>query len=172
MSDGNWYGNDTVWRATVDLMKILLYADRGGVMQSTRQRRFLSIVDGVLGGEGEGPLSPSPVAAGLLLGGTDPVGVDQVASRLMGFDPQKIPMLKNASSSKSFRITSVGEEGPLEVSGDPTCREAFSSGRPLVRFEPHPGWKHHIELGDAGQEGAREARPEKSRGETLRVPHQ
>ena len=158
MSDGNWYGNDTVWRATVDLMKILLYADRTGVMQPTRQRGFLSIVDGVLGGEGEGPLSPSPVPAGLLLGGTDPVGVDLVASRLMGFDPQKIPMLRNASMSRCFQITSVGEGGSLEVCGDPACREAFSAGLPLVRFEPHPGWKHHIELGDVAKGPAHEAR--------------
>ena len=30
---GGWYGNDTIWRPVLDLNKILLYADREGVMR-------------------------------------------------------------------------------------------------------------------------------------------
>src|SRR5262249_46288237 len=57
---GGWYGNDTIWRSVLDLNKILLYADREGVMRSERQRRFFSVVDGIIGGEGDGPLLAMP----------------------------------------------------------------------------------------------------------------
>ena len=50
--NGSWHGNDTIWRAVVDLNKILLYADGEGVMRDTPQRRYYAIVDGVVAGEG------------------------------------------------------------------------------------------------------------------------
>ena len=59
---------------------------------STRLPRFetvLTIIDGVLAGEGEGPLAPGDVPLGAILAGTDPVAVDCLAVRLMGFDERK-----------------------------------------------------------------------------------
>src|SRR5439155_21270083 len=55
---GGWYGNDTIWRSVLDLNKILLYADRDGIMRSQPQRKFVSVVDGIIGGEGDGPVLP------------------------------------------------------------------------------------------------------------------
>ena len=59
-SEGSWYGNDTLWRCIVDLNKVLFYSNKKGVMQKTRQRKYLTIVDAIIAGEKEGPLEPTP----------------------------------------------------------------------------------------------------------------
>lgn len=98
--DGSWEGNQTLWRTILDLNKILFFADREGKIQSTPQRRYLTIVDGIVAGEGEGPLGATPVEAGLLVGGFDPALVDVVAARAMGFDPERIVMIREALGGK------------------------------------------------------------------------
>ena len=100
--DGGWQGNDTLWRTILDLNLALLFTDRAGVLRSEPQRRILSVVDGILGGEGEGPLGARPVSAGLLVGGTDPVLVDHEAARAMGYDPRKIPQIAHALARNAF----------------------------------------------------------------------
>src|SRR5438132_4185909 len=49
ISAGSWHGNGTVWRTTLDLNHLLYFGNRG-------PKRVLSIVDGIIAGEGEGPL--------------------------------------------------------------------------------------------------------------------
>lgn len=66
--EGSWYGNDTLWRTILDLNRAALYADANGTLQATPQRKFLVLVDALLAGEGEGPMAPSPVPMGVLLG--------------------------------------------------------------------------------------------------------
>ena len=61
---GNWHGNDTAWRMTADLARVVLFADSSGEMQREPQRRFVSIVDGIVAGEGTGPLAPDPKPCG------------------------------------------------------------------------------------------------------------
>jgi len=97
--DGSWEGNDTLWRTILDLNTILFYADKEGRLRDRPQRRYLTIVDGIVAGEGEGPLGATPVDAGLLVGGFDPALVDAAAARAMGFDPTQIVMIREALSS-------------------------------------------------------------------------
>src|SRR5262249_16886851 len=85
--DGSWEANRTLWRTILDLNRVLFFADREGVLRDTPQRRYLTIVDGIVAGEGEGPLGATPVDAGLLVGGFDPALVDAAAARAMGYDP-------------------------------------------------------------------------------------
>src|SRR5665647_441200 len=73
LAAGNWHGNDTIWRTIVDLNRILLYADKLGNLQMEPQRRHFAIVDGIIGGEGDGPFNVAPRACGILLGGLSPV---------------------------------------------------------------------------------------------------
>ncbi len=54
----------------------------------------LSIIDGSVGMEGMGPAYGKKKEMGLILVGNNPISIDAVASRLMGFDPEKIPHLK------------------------------------------------------------------------------
>ena len=115
--DGGWEGNDTLWRTILDLNLILFYARRDGTMSGEPQRRYFTVVDGIVGGEGEGPLGATPVHSGLLVGGFDPALVDYEAARCMGFSPDKIPQIKRALDAGLLPTSRIGElartlEGP------------------------------------------------------------
>jgi uncharacterized protein (DUF362 family) len=51
----------------------------------------LSIVDGLTGQEGYGPVGGTPKPMDLLIGGTNPVAVDATTIRIMGLDPRLSP---------------------------------------------------------------------------------
>ncbi len=142
-----WPGNDTVWRTLLDLNRIVQYADKGGVVRESPQRGLFCLVDGIIGGEGDGPLAPEPVAAGVVLGGRDPVGVDCVASTLMGFDVRKIRLLQQALADRQRRqpVTSVTPETIRVTEGGTQWSLEEYARRRNLRFEPHPGWKGCVE---------------------------
>lgn len=53
----------------------------------------LTILDGVVAMEGDGPSGGSPRPLGLVLGGADPFLVDLAACRIMGIEPARVPYL-------------------------------------------------------------------------------
>ncbi len=55
-------------------------------------RPDLTIIDGLYGQEGFGPISGTPRQMDVLLAGTNPVAVDAVATRVMGLDPAQVPV--------------------------------------------------------------------------------
>jgi uncharacterized protein (DUF362 family) len=57
-------------------------------------RPHLSIADGTVAGEGDGPMANKPVGFETLLVGTDNRIVDTVCARVMGFEPDEIEILK------------------------------------------------------------------------------
>lgn len=137
---GDWHGNDTTWRAAVDLTKIILYADRDGKMHSTQQRRYMSIIDGVVGGDKEGPLTPDPEYSGVILGGTHPTIVDIFATLLMGFDWKKFRMFTGAVDARGYSIV---PEGFPDYSVESDIEHDFT--QPLFDFTPPAGWIGHVE---------------------------
>ncbi|NIO37439.1 DUF362 domain-containing protein, partial [Candidatus Bathyarchaeota archaeon] len=46
------FENDVIWRVNADLHKIAFYADKEGNLQPTKQRKYLSVLDGIIGMEG------------------------------------------------------------------------------------------------------------------------
>lgn len=56
---GSWYGNETISKTICDLNKILMFANKRGIMQEHTQRRLLVIADMIVSGEKEGPIRPS-----------------------------------------------------------------------------------------------------------------
>lgn len=56
-----------------------------------RIRPALTLVDGIVGMEGEGPGNGNPRPIGVILAGTDPVAIDRVVLALLGLDPTDIP---------------------------------------------------------------------------------
>lgn len=94
--EGSWEGNDTIWRTVLDLSRLVLSCDREGRVHDQPVRRVLSIVDGIVAGEGEGPLASTPRRAGLLVAGLDPALVDLAAVRAMGLDEARLPMVTRA----------------------------------------------------------------------------
>jgi uncharacterized protein (DUF362 family) len=53
-------------------------------------RTGLTIVDGVVGMEGDGPIMGRPKAMGFVALGTDPVAVDATCAHLIGLDPRRV----------------------------------------------------------------------------------
>jgi uncharacterized protein (DUF362 family) len=72
-----------------------------------------AIVDGIVGMEGNGPISGTPIASNVLVFGDDPVATDTVAAHLMGFDPEKVPYLAEAA-----RFLGQGDMERIQLEGD------------------------------------------------------
>ncbi len=74
----------------------------------------LQIIDGIVGMQGNGPIQGTPMPAGLLVFGSDPVATDVTAARLMGFDPARVPSIAGAArflgQGDPERIEQVGED--------------------------------------------------------------
>ncbi len=70
----------------------------------------LSIIDGIIGMEGMGPVSGTPVRVGVMLFGTDPVAVDHAVTRVMGIAPNTIKTLGIAQQQGlgTFKYKIVG----------------------------------------------------------------
>ncbi|HVH15884.1 MAG TPA: DUF362 domain-containing protein [Candidatus Angelobacter sp.] len=76
-------------------------------------RPDFSIVDGIIAMEGvDGPDMGKPLVTNLLVGGEDPVAVDSVCARVMGFNPNSIGHIREAEkrSVGSQRYEIVGEQ--------------------------------------------------------------
>ncbi len=144
---GNWYGNDTTWRMVIDLNRILMHADKNGSVQDSPARRMFCIVDGIVGGESNGPLDPTPKPAGIVLAGTNSVAVDLVCARLMGFDYKRLPVLFKAMAKHYLPISTSDYEEVICRSSDPQLDHLLVDlGRASLDFQPHFGWKGHVEL--------------------------
>jgi uncharacterized protein (DUF362 family) len=97
--------------------------------------RYLTIIDGIVAGEGNGPMEADAKPCGVLIAGTNPVAADFVATRLMGFDWQKVPTIREAFQISDLKLA---EFGPRDVEAVPELGEIF-------HFRPHFGWVGHIE---------------------------
>ncbi len=152
--NGNWHGNDTAWRLAADLIRTALFADHEGVLQATPQRRFLSIVDGIIAGEGNGPLHPMPKAVGVLAMGTHPIAVDLACTHLMGLDYHKVRYLTelmNGTFDRTPRFTPVSPETIRVHSNVAAWENLFDAPvSTLLNLEPPPRWKHYLELSAKG----------------------
>jgi len=93
LEPGAWHGNDTIWRTILDLNTIVKYANKEGLLCNTTQRKFLFVVDGIIGQEDEGPVLGDPKKCGVTLLGINPCAVDYVAAKLAGFDVKKIKQI-------------------------------------------------------------------------------
>jgi uncharacterized protein (DUF362 family) len=141
--NGNWSGNDTCWRMALDLNRALLYGrSDGSWADGGPPRRYLAIVDGIVGGQGNGPLCPEPADSRVLLAGRDPAVVDALATRLMGFDPREIPIVAHAFEPHRWPITAESLAS-IRVHDGRVGRElALAELAPAIPggFAPHFGW--------------------------------
>jgi len=153
---GNWYGNRTTWRMCLDLNRCLYYSDRAGLhLDAARPvRTVLTVLDGIVAGEGEGPLAPTDVPLGVVLAATDPVALDLAAVRLMGFDERLIPKVCEPMRGEGLRLTGVRTAADVAVSevlaGSFERRDfGVDDLRAARTFVAHPGWRGHIERGSS-----------------------
>jgi uncharacterized protein (DUF362 family) len=141
---GNWYGNDTCWRMVADLARIFCYADKDGVIHDVPQRAIFSVVDGIMGGDTNGPLRPRTRREGVMVSGLNPLAVDITCANLMGFDPEKLPLFTSLMQLNDlFYVTS---DNALTIrSNDSVLENCISCPDRYLAFSPHPNWKGHIE---------------------------
>jgi len=90
-------------------------------------RSSLTIVDGIVGMEGDGPIHGKPVRTGLVIGGSNVVAVDAVSSYVMGFDFHSISHImlaeKEGLGSTKLSETIMKGENPEKV------RSSFAPAR-------------------------------------------
>ena len=60
-----------------------------------KERRYFTVIDGIIAGEGQGPFCPTSKNANTLIAGEDLLAVDIVAVRYMGLNPEKVRYLKH-----------------------------------------------------------------------------
>ena len=145
---GGWHGNDTIWRTTLDLNRILFYSDKNGNLIDNIERRYLSIIDGIIGGEKQGPLSPSPIECGIMLAGYNPIVTDLGCACYMSFDYTKIPTINNASTIKKYPLVNYKLENSEIIFNDVSYSPAsFVISEHVNPFIPGTGWMNYIESG-------------------------
>ena len=147
VGSGSWYGNDSIWRMVYDLNMIILFAHAdGGKLRAEPQRTVLSIMDGLIAGEGNGPLQPLPVTATALLASRNPFLIDFAMAKLMGFDVRKIRLLDHYRRFPFAPFTEF-EPARFPVMLNGVRSENGLDALPVIhRFIPSPGWRGHIEL--------------------------
>jgi hypothetical protein len=84
------------------------------VIQKEIHPRIFTAMDGTVCGNGAGPRTMMPEIKNYLLGSFDPVAIDAVASKMMGFDPLKIPYIKMAHQLN----LGVGDVSKIELVGE------------------------------------------------------
>ena len=111
-----WPKNRLHWagieRVTVDLWQAV--------------RPAFAIVDGVVGMEGDGPLSGESVATGLVILGAHLPAVDATCARLVGMEAERLPTLRLARAEGGTIAASR-----IRLDGDKVAPQ---------RFAPAPGW--------------------------------
>jgi uncharacterized protein (DUF362 family) len=140
--EGAWSGNDTVWRMCLDLNRILLYGRSDGTLADVPQRRVLHVVDAMVAGQGDGPLAPEPLRLGLLLAGGNPAAVDWIGAQVLGYDPHRVALVREAFGRFGWPIAPFAP-ADVRVLADPADRPAANGimglAEPPVKHPP--GWR-------------------------------
>ncbi|MFH0908154.1 MAG: DUF362 domain-containing protein [bacterium] len=146
--DGGWSGNDTAWRMTLDLARILAYGRRDGTMADSPQRTILTIIDGIIGGEGEGPLEAIAKPVGCVMAGLNPAATDIAVATFMGFDYRNIPLLHSAMELDPWPLAHFR---PTDIKASMDSRvltlDELAHAAERMSFREPLGWRHHMELG-------------------------
>ena len=143
---GMYLDNDTIWRSMANLNRILLYADTQGILHPERQRRYLAIVDGITAAE-ESQYHPHSYPLNTVVVGTDPVTVDAVTARCMGFDPRLLKSVTKAAARTDFSLVPAHPSQVKVVVSDEAGLSALY--RHALTPELHVfSWQGHLEADD------------------------
>lgn len=94
---GAWPGNDTIWRMVADLYELMI----------RKNRVYLSVVDGIVAGEGQGPFCNTSKNANTLVFGDDLIAVDCATVRYMGIEPTKLKYLNHFIKNNYISIDNI-----------------------------------------------------------------
>jgi len=142
---GSWHGNDTAWRMALDVNKCLAYGRRDGSISTARVRKICCLLDGILSGEGDGPIRVRSRRDGVLVLSPEPCFADLGAALLMGFDPGRIPLIREAFVAGNLPISSApAAAAEFFLNGEPIAA-AEIPGKVIPKFRPPRGWIGHVE---------------------------
>ena len=93
----------------MDLNTIARYGQSDGSLDKRKERKIYALCDGVIAGQGNGPLRPVSAPLGILMFTDDSFLADSAAAVLMGINPNRIPLLNafqlSAEQQKSICIS-------------------------------------------------------------------
>jgi uncharacterized protein (DUF362 family) len=75
----------------------------------------LTLIDGIVAMEGSGPSNGDDKALGWLIAGTDPIACETACCRLIGIDPEQVPVLRTA---RQMQLDGLDLD-QIELLGDP-----------------------------------------------------
>lgn len=116
----------------------------------------LTIIDAVIAMDGPGPIRGRARPLGYLLGGTDPIACETICAKLIGIEPENVPIIKTARQigfgcSDPAKIEIIGDAFPKSICKDfeiPTlipirfsflhvcksvCKQILLLARPVIR---------------------------------------
>ncbi len=132
-----WHGNDTTWRMVLDLNKIAIYGKNDGTISKEPQRRLYSLGDGIIGGQGDGPLKTVPLPLGIITFSNHSSINDVAMGMLMGFDILKIPLLRTAFETS--------KEDVVEITLNGEKKELKALKKIALKTLPPPGWIEYLQ---------------------------
>jgi uncharacterized protein (DUF362 family) len=136
--DAGWYGNDTTWRMVADINHIALYGKPDGTISDIKQREIYSLCDGIIAGQGDGPLEPEPLPLGIISFTNNALANDRLMAILMSLPVNKIPLLN---------INNLYENSGCEyiLNGKVVSLEEIKQY--AVKATPPEGWLNYLKNG-------------------------
>ncbi len=102
----------------------------------------LTIMDGVIGMEGEGPTSGEPIKSNLIIASKNGIALDIAACKIIGLNPKSVFTTKEAIKRKiypNFKFIPVGDKFPKFKFDIPGCEEKKQTKKMLCNmFKERP----------------------------------
>lgn len=108
-------------------------------------RPTLSILDGIIGMDGNGPRNGDPAPLGIMLAGADGVAVDAVACHIVGIDPLESPPIRIAAQM-GLGTASLGQ---IDLAGPPI--DALQTGSFRAPRAVRPSVRQRLMSGRTGR---------------------
>jgi uncharacterized protein (DUF362 family) len=142
---GMYLDNDTIWRTIADLNRIMRYADKHGNIHNTPQRRIFHIVDAICAAEAS-QYNPVPFPLKTVIMSSDPIAIDAVTARCMGFDSRRLKSVVSASHNSYLPL---GNSLPAEIKVHTPDAGLSALFRQALQPELYVySWKGHLETDD------------------------
>jgi uncharacterized protein (DUF362 family) len=135
--EAGWHGNDTTWRMVMDLNLIAYYGKPDGTLSNNKERMIFSLCDGIIAGQGDGPLRPEPLLLGVVSFTDNPAVNDIAMATLMGFNYSKFPLL-----TESNKLFSVNDCKIFLNSKQITIADLLELS---IQTDPPKGWKLYLQ---------------------------
>jgi hypothetical protein len=141
--EGSWSGNDTVWRTALDLNRVILYGRPDATFADHPARLVVHVADAVVAGQGDGPLAPEALPLGMLLGAGNAAAMDWVGAYLLGYDPARVSIAREAFGQFRWPLAAFTHEavrlcGQL---GEGAADELLGARAPLFEVKHPAGWR-------------------------------